>query len=701
MSKSKLILTFFFIFLFLDANAAQNRINFYVPSELLSDTSVNIALADAGMLLKQSFPHTAVSINEVSGNVNIRLNVRAVRHKLLHKPPFKVLTKLHGYHVTSASIAEGAGVTVTITAETPQGIVNGIYGLLQHKLGFRFYHPKDTYVPIYEKWPLPSRFDFSGEPVFAKRGFHMHTMHPVELTEPLFDPDVPFGTDEVKQYIDWLVRNGQNVFQFWVLRTADRTIWPEYASQYIRYAKARGLETGAVISLSTLQQKAFQAMEVLRPESYEKQIDRNIGWLMQVPFDYVCIDFTMGEFLPDLAVLMPDKKRYIMELISKKYHRKVFENTHVIKRRHSETPSYAGMLIHSVMFYGLADSKAPVYGNENIRFMYDLLLENKDIRETWYWPESSYWVTFDTSVPLFLLPYLKSRYEDIELLKDDGAAGHVTFTSGWEWGYWLIDYSIARFTWHLYENGRELKVREDFALTELFGKDSVGLWHKAVLIQEKYLKNGNLIALMAAKTPFEEMPYPFNRTFQPTSGSFSVVKAALPVIGDRHRERMKKQAALLDEFWQRFSAVTDKLENMHGDTEFMKDTLRAEIINGMRVTALRAKHRELTLLAAAHRNTNLRDSSEYYVDSLLSQAADIRKKAETIVRQQELIYRYPLSLIARKTSTHTSYTFGYLYPVSDLYFWKREEEQVKVSRFDAFFMNIWNFTKTLGLDGLF
>jgi len=700
MRKLQLMLAFLIILPILSANAAIENINFSVSPELMRNSSVYITVADAGTLLKQCFPHTTVSVNGASGRVNIQLRERADRNKLLHKPPFKVLTKLHGYRITSAPIAEGAGVTVTIEADTPQGIINGIYGLLQHKLGFRFYHPKETYVPIYEEWILPASFEFTGEPLFAYQGFHMHTMHPVELTEPLFNPDIPFGKDDVRQYIDWLVRNGQNTFQFWILRTADRRIWVPYATDYINYAKSRGLQTGAVISLSTLQQKAFQAMELLRPESYEKQIDRNVGWLLQVPFDYVCIDFTMGEFLPDLARLLPDKKRYILDLITRKYKRRVYENTHVIKRDHSDSPSYAGLLIHSVMFYGLGDKNAPVYGNENLHFMYDMLQDNKSHRETWYWPESSYWVTFDTSVPLFLLPYLKSRYEDIQLLKDDGIAGHVTFTSGWEWGYWLIDYSIARFSWRLYDGARERKVSKDTVLTELFGADSAKLWHEAFLLQEKYLKNNNLISLMAAKTPFEELPYPFNRSFQPED-SVSVFKAAIPFMGDSHREKMQAQADMLDEFYRRFYAVTQQLEKHHGDTVFMKDTLRTEIINAMYITALRAKHRQLTLTAAAYRNVYLSDSSEYYVKSLLAEAKQVREQAEEIVRRQELIYRYPLSLIARRTDTHTSYNFGYLYPVSGLYFWQREEAQVTKSRFDAFFMNIWDFTKTLGLDGLF
>ncbi|MGE4317418.1 MAG: hypothetical protein AB7E96_00830 [Deferribacterales bacterium] len=664
-----------------------------MDNELLPSTSVSITLADVKDLLTQSFPLWVVTTNAGHGNVNIQLTLTADNDTLLHKPP------LEFYSISSAPSKEG--VRLVVSSPTPQGITYGLYALLSEKLGFRFYHPKNTYVPIYENWFLEKNFTFTGEPVFNARGFHLHTMHPIELTEPLFNPHVPFGMQEVKEYIDWLVRNGQNRFQFWVLRTADRETWTQYASEYVNYARQRGIQAGAVVSLSTLQQKAFQMINLLNIRSYKDQIDDNCAWLMRVPFDYVCIDFTMGEYLPDLARILPESKNYLMSVLHDKYHTQVFENTHVIKRKPSGIPDYTGILIHSVMFYSLDEEQAPVYGNSNIKFMLEKLREEKRKRETWYWPESSYWVTFDTSVPLFLLPYLTSRYDDIRLLKPERIDGHVTFTSGWEWGYWITDYSIAKWSWKYSDNGKEIENGEDFVLTELFGKESKALWHKAFLIQQKYMKDMNLIPLLAARTPFEELPWPFNRSFQPDDG-FSVTKAAIPFLGNAHRQRMKEKAGELMEFYTRLDAVTDEIERLTPpDKIFLKDTLRYEIINAMRVTALRAKHRHYTLLAGAYRNIHLKDSSEYYFKCQLALAKETRQEAEKIVRKQEMNYRYPISLIARNTDTHTSYSFGYLYPVSDLYFWQREEKQAEWSRFDAFFMNLWNFTRTLGLDGLF
>jgi hypothetical protein len=58
-------------------------------------------------------------------------------------------------------------------------------------------------------------------------------------------------------------------------------------------------------------------------------------------------------------------------------------------------------------------------------------------------------------------------------------------------------------------------------------------------------------------------------------------------------------------------------------------------------------------------------------------------------------------MIARPRESMTAYRFGYLYPVSSLFFWKREEEQIKQGRFDPFFMNLWDFRRVLGLEGLF
>jgi hypothetical protein len=127
--------------------------------------------------------------------------------------------------------------------------------------------------------------------------------------------------------------------------------------------------------------------------------------------------------------------------------------------------------------------------------------------------------------------------------------------------------------------------------------------------------------------------------------------------------------------------------------------LAGELTRALEVSALRARHRALTIKAIMARR-ELRPASVSDASTLLAAAAEMRNRARQLVSQQEAIYRYPLQLIARKREGRTAYRFGYLYPASDLFFWRREEEQARSGRFDPFFMNIWDFWRTVGLTGL-
>lgn len=127
-----------------------------------------------------------------------------------------------------------------------------------------------------------------------------------------------------------------------------------------------------------------------------------------------------------------------------------------------------------------------------------------------------------------------------------------------------------------------------------------------------------------------------------------------------------------------------------------------ELTRALEVTALRAQHRSLTIRALlAQRKGHWWLPATTDAESLLLQAARVRLKALALVRLQEDIYRYPVSLIARQRKNFTAYNFGYLYPASDLFFWRREEEQVRHRRFDAFYMNIWDFLRISGVNSFF
>jgi len=368
----------------------------------------------------------------------------------------------------------------------------------------------------------------------------------------------------------------------------------------------------------------------------------------------------------------------------------------------------SGIMIHTVMCYSAAESKAPVYGNQNQRFMLEAAIDESKRRETWYWPESSYWVGFDTSVPLLLFPYLDARWSDMDTMAHLGVSGHLTFSSGWEWGYWLVDWSIARWAWRLQDNGRERPTSPLSRLAELHNdRELQRLMALALALQNTYLKDRELLRFMSALTPFSELPHPFDKPFQPEPGFRYgwLLNDATPAEA---AQALARPVADLEKYARDMATVVDlmlkRIEQLRvvgrvGDLQFR---LLAELERGLRVTALRAGHRALTLRALQAKRGEHTGNIDHSRASepLLAKAQLVRQQAQALVQVQEGIYRYPVEQIARRRPGLTAYPFGYLYPASILFFWVREEEQVRHERFDALFMNLWDMRRTLGLESL-
>lgn len=112
---------------------------------------------------------------------------------------------------------------------------------------------------------------------------------------------------------------------------------------------------------------------------------------------------------------------------------------------------------HTVQAYSLIDP-APVYGGQNfsdsINFIKLMLGKNRDVV---YYPETSYWCNYDTSVPLFLPLYALSRITDLQLLRQAESEvqhvggsplrGQFVWESGWAWGSWLWVLVAMRSHW--------------------------------------------------------------------------------------------------------------------------------------------------------------------------------------------------------------------------------------------------------------
>lgn len=692
------------------------RIGIQAAQSLLVSPPARLAVEDTVVLLRKTFPGAEITINRADVDVRLVLpdmkgSSSFTQAARIHQPfSFPRLPAPDSSYIWKS--ARTAGVTVVrLTAVSPEGVACGLYGLLQEKLGVRFVHPRQTIIPAYHAWPLPALFTFSGTPRFRQRGFHIHTLHPVELTEQLNDPTTPNAFEDVSAYLDWLARNDQNVFQFFLLRNINRKEWINHARRIVAYAHQRGIRCGVEISLAMLQQQAFQTVTLLRAyPPYWQQVDETLAWLFQTPWDFVTLEATMGEYLPSLTNLLPTVQTNFERLVMERYNARLLYATHVIGQtvRRPLNPA-SGILIHTVMCYSISEPKAPVYGNRNQRFMLEAARVEAKHRETWYWPESSYWVGFDSPVPLLLLPYLDSRWEDMEVMTRIEVTGHLTFTSGWEWGYWLVDWSIACWSWRYTDNGQVRTTSPLSRLAELIPDPVLAAnWRKALCLQNYFLKDRELLRYMAALTAFSELPFPLNRSFQPEpafryawllhNASDMVAESVLrgPV------QDLESYAAAMEiitfRLVERISCLRQSAPEF-----ILYEPLAEELVTGLQVSALRARHRALTLRALlAKRNAHgLFSGKSSECEYFLSQAEMVRWEALVLVRNQETRYRYPVELLAQRRSSLTAYPFGYLYPASVLFFWEREEQQIRHDRFDPFFMNLWDIRKISGFESLF
>jgi hypothetical protein len=724
-----------FLFVFQDISLAARHptaktperyesINIVVPDSLIRVPVVQLAVKDTRTLLSRGFPNARITLNAQISKVRIVLpdpeQMRNspspgpklhTRYPLLHSP-------WQGYRWDSHRRKDF--IELRLLATSPQGVACGLYGLLQERLGFKFIHPRQTIFPRHNSWPLPPDFHWNATPRFEKRGFHLHTLHPTELSEQLNNPEYPSALADVKEYLDWLARNGQNVMQFYLLRGADTDNWADHAQHIVAYAHSRGIMVGVAFSLSMIQQRAFQLLHLFRPfPSYRSQIDASLASLFRVKWDFVTLEPTMGEYLPDLGSLLPETTDYLVREVTGRYRTRLFYATHVIRRKsersstpHSEPDSSGpgtGSLIHTVMNYAVTDTRAPVYGNKNLGFMFDRAVLEMKNHETWYWPESSYWVAYDSSVPLFLLTYLDARWRDMKTMEKIGIPGHLTFSSGWEWGYWLVDWSISRWTWR-YDTHSGVRLNNPLStLEELFPYRSLTLlWKEALALENHYLKNKELIRYLAAATPFSELPSPFRKSFQPTPAVgnarlFHGVAKEEQTAAEKTAIELDEYAGRLESLVQRLAGEIKKLSGRKPDTPSELWALASELESCLAVSALRARHRALTLRALlsstmeAGHGRNPAAKREMF----LKEAAEVRLKGIELVQKQERHYRYSVALLAGQRESMTAYRFGYLYPTSSLFFWKREEEQIRQGRFHPFFMNLWDFQRVLGLGSLF
>lgn len=654
-------------------------------------TSLELTIADAKNLLNQYQ-------NKLTEQV--QLTIHLIKNLEAETINSDVNYPQHDYELDYSFNLQEKQADLKIESKSIQGLVYGIYGFLQEKLNIKFYHPKRTEIPFPIEWPIKNSFTLKVKPKFQLKGFHLHTQHPIELTEYLLDHEWgEEGQKEVKAYIDWLVRNGQNYFQFLLLESVKVKKWIPYFKPLEEYAHDRGLLMGLSLSLHSIQQKAYMLYNNW-PASWrskKKQISKRVEKLNQIKWDYWSVDFKKHEYTEDKSTKLDELKFHVWNEL-KKYQVKLGEHYHIVNQpdhlemeRDSLFNAYIKETtgqIHTVMFYDLMDENTPVYEVEDFSHMLSKLENSNDERETWYFPESAYWVTFDNSVPMMLTPYLEARKNDIDLCYRKKIDGHLTFSSGWEWGYEMIDWSIARWSWDFKE---EVEPNE-YLLSFFKSRDEKELVERLINLQQEYIKDSNLIEFLTAQAPTDELPeWIFNKEFHPRP-PFSY-KHLRNKADKEELDYAERKIFLLKKFAHQTSNIVYDLRG------YEQNEIKQELLDGFEITGLRAKHKAHVMEYLVEKRSFYfdRNRSDHILDSLLYLAKCDREDAQSIVDQRKLIYKYPNIIIGAKYGGKTAYPFGYLYTVSNLHFWKREELQAKKNKYRAGYKNIYPLLRIAGI----
>ncbi|MBZ0271465.1 hypothetical protein K8I61_05475 [bacterium] len=595
----------------------------------------------------------------------------------------------------------GPNVIEAIGADE-RGAMYGAYRALE-AMGFRFFHPEQTYAPTLDGVRIDADFEIADAPAYARRGFHIHTMHPIEMTEILMRDRADYRA-YANRMIDWLARNGQNYFQFELLRTANYDGLVDHLGAIVDYAHARGVDAGVTVTWVFLQQKAWRLVPSVACVCKE-EMEGAIDYLMQVPWDHINLELGSSEFTPVSDELQVTWMNNTVAHLSDRWPgTEASVKIHVSTGQESETyggnfnfiPRFAdtrmGVYPHTVMYYGFV-GPAPAYENEDFSEMLAFTLEMAGERKTYYYPETAYWVSFDIDVPTFLPIYLLNRWRDADLLADKGLAGHVDFTSGHEWGYWLNDWALSRYLWSP-EAGWEAAVE---TMADVFGDAADDVAAAVVDLteaQEEFLVHRVLASYLAGSEAWDELgylvgaethpkPVTIREIYKMNAGDLDAFEAG--VLAD------------LSEMGASFESIYERLQNVSPNIPQAAHAWYDELRDGFRVTALRARHAyELYAGVIEQRRAELGDdAAQARANEHFANAVFVREEAMIVIRGRELAYRYPFELSSGFERSLTSYDYKYLWPVSTGFYWMRYEAQAIEKKTSPFFMNpidlLWFF----------
>ena len=592
-----------------------------------------------------------------------------------------------GVTLTDGYVLRRSDQSVTVYAADETNLAYATYGFLE-RLGARFFHPKAELIPSLGGVRLPKTLDVTEKPAWPTRGIQEHTLHPIEMMSVLNEPSAEHLAD-AKQYIDWLVKTGQNLIQWPLMDTVPWTDFAPHAQAIADYAHSRGVKIGAVVQMFAESSLQNNYVLIQSDATWQADLEAKLDQLLGVSWDVV--ELALGEFIganpADVISWLNHATSYVngkapnVEL-SAQIHVGNYPNLWLDYQGKKTffyhlagyTDGKLGSSVHTVFFFDLYRDWG-TYKHDNFFLQRDYLMEQLPKRKVRYFPESAYWIAADVDVPQFLPEYIYARWLDISSLHKDICEqglpeldGHVMFSSGKEWNYWLTDYLAAKMQWDPEAD------YESFLghYTSSFGACGSELrtdLSKLTELQNEYLFDKRLVGYVSGEDNVLDLGFIAGYESHPRRVDFEKVTAM------DEGELATFETNVIGELAKYVDKLRPLEKSVVARCKTADDVVKPwcdELSDGFVIDRLRAEH-TLGLYRAVIDSARGGSTSL----DLLAKAKDITKQAETVIARRETGYRFPLSQLVDAYQNPTIYEWGYLRQTHLACFWHRQDIQAE------------------------
>uniref|UniRef100_A0A7S3G8P8 Uncharacterized protein n=1 Tax=Palpitomonas bilix TaxID=652834 RepID=A0A7S3G8P8_9EUKA len=637
-------------------------------------------------------------------------------------------------------VAEDGGQTIAAcygtsnrgSAEvTPRGsgAVYGAFAMLK-ELGFGFLHPLDVLIP--QQLRLSTMSIYSS-PAYPFRAIHIHTEHPLELTEVLngwgdgsYEDEKGFERmlADWRKAVRWIAANRGNGVEWVLLASDDWGSWANSTQRQDRikrltaiaasYAVAPGLDS----PFGQTQQKAWNMVQGAKSKEEQKErIESHLDWCNDAGFQYYGSEIGTTEFTHS-----SDKDNLFWENTAAAYlaksNRTIFVRAHCsVGQKAKDFPDptdpsqpinfnfltyYAdkrvGLAPHTVQFYSFSDP-APTYGNSNFSYILDFLELELGERPVIFYPEAAYWINFDISVPLFLPVYIHRHIQDLRDVKQvedkKGASmlGQVHFSSGWEWTYWLNDAVMLNSAWDPHHEEPSATEASKVLVDDVFRsilpepfRSRVTAWIVKVMEKElDVLIRGKVegqypssidkrsgMAYLAGWDTWSEIMSLFSGLTQPQRLALSPILGAIerqPHFCDEVLPLLTDMNATMFELLYEIEGIVSDVRSSRLDEAAPVLEYLDELKDTMEMTAVRASVVKASFQLARFPECSLSLKER---TRLIKDTEGAITAALATVRERESHYRVDADRIAGWKVSPVVYPFRYLWTVRNLFFLWRD-----------------------------